>query len=42
MVSLLEDGVKPREIFSKMLLQYEESYMNRANVHKWVDPFKCG
>lgn len=39
---LVAEGVKPSEIFSRMLIQYGKSCMNRANFYKWVDRFKSG
>lgn len=39
---LVAEGVKPIEIFSRMLIQYGKSCMNRANFYKWVDRFKSG
>ncbi|CAK9816246.1 Histone-lysine N-methyltransferase SETMAR [Anthophora plagiata] len=39
---LVAKGVKPSEIFSRMLIQYGKSCMNRANFYKWVDRFKSG
>lgn len=37
---LVVKGLKPNEIISRILIQYRNSCINHANVHKWIDSFK--
>ena len=39
---LWAEGVKPVEIYRRMLAQYGQSTMSQRNIYEWVERFKSG
>jgi hypothetical protein len=39
---LWAEGVKPVEIYRRMLAQYGQSTINQQKVYEWVESFKLG
>ena len=39
---LWSDGVKPSEIYRRMKVQYEDSYLSQGRVYEWVERFQNG